>query len=504
MNTSVSSRRAEYRARFTVVAEEDAFPRLFFMELDQLVAGSADNLKEMAFAADFPQYPGEDVLAHNAVDFQEKAENTLASLGLLAVVHGEEPASVRAIVDVDLSLMPELPLGHRDYHRRMESRIKIQAQNRANAERRYTLTMEAWTKIYTLLKKSTETTAPVLSRELREMCDLAKVRKMTGGYFDGPRAWRMILRRLHEKRSEADKDFYRQAERLQRASTLPDGCQAAEYSKRALAFLIHIKPNLAQSYDDDDTTQYLINLMLKCLREGGRRIKHELTLEGRQHDFMHVIKRCRALVQEEQKGTTPTPAFVVDDGMGAYDIAALANTTGMLLSLSGSNGTPMAAAAQAGKFCDKCPHKEGVVCFLNPSYAGPPPLSVYSNKERWKGIVEGRAENARKMGLSSAPMKLPSKKDVDDYVRARKARRDKRRGGPADGAGGASVDAPAVPGAAAADAAAVAEWRASLTEITDESHLVSIPFDSTPPCRRCDDAYSLVSGDVMLMHGDCR
>ena len=126
----MSSRRAEYRARFTVVAEEDAFPRLFFMELDQLVAGSADNLKEMAFAADFPQYPGEDVLAHNAVDFQEKAENTLAPLGLLAVVHGEEPASVRAIVDVDLSLMPELPLGHRDYHRRMESRIKIQAQNR--------------------------------------------------------------------------------------------------------------------------------------------------------------------------------------------------------------------------------------------------------------------------------------------------------------------------------------------------------------------------------------
>ena len=55
----MSSRRVEYRARFTVVAEEDAFPRLFFMELDQLVAGSADNLKEMAFAADFPQYPGE-------------------------------------------------------------------------------------------------------------------------------------------------------------------------------------------------------------------------------------------------------------------------------------------------------------------------------------------------------------------------------------------------------------------------------------------------------------
>ena len=32
-----------------------------------------------------------------------------------------------------------------------------------------------------------------------------------------------------------------------------------EYSKKALAFLIHIKPYLAQSYSDDDTSQYLFD-----------------------------------------------------------------------------------------------------------------------------------------------------------------------------------------------------------------------------------------------------
>ena len=51
------------------------------------------------------------------------------------------------------------------------------------------------------------------------MCDLSKTRNLAGGWFDGPRAWRILLQRLHQgKRSRADKDFYREAERLQRNS----------------------------------------------------------------------------------------------------------------------------------------------------------------------------------------------------------------------------------------------------------------------------------------------
>ena len=62
------------------------------------------------------------------------------------------------------------------------------AENDAKNAKRFLLTMQDWTTVYTLLKKSTETTAPVLSRELKDACDLAVTRKLEGGFFDGPRS----------------------------------------------------------------------------------------------------------------------------------------------------------------------------------------------------------------------------------------------------------------------------------------------------------------------------
>ena len=61
------------------------------------------------------------------------------------VAQGHEPAAASAIRDIDLGSLPELPLEHRDYHRRQETRIKVKAQNDANAHKRFTITMEAWT-----------------------------------------------------------------------------------------------------------------------------------------------------------------------------------------------------------------------------------------------------------------------------------------------------------------------------------------------------------------------
>ena len=141
--------------------------------------------------------------------------------------------------------------------------------------------MEAWTNVYACLKKATETTAPVLSRALVRDCDLSQTAGLAGGYFDGPLAWRMVLHELFPKeRTEADKQFYRAAERIQLASPLTDGCSAAEYSRRALAFLVHICPYMPQAWSADDITAYLINLMPKNLRVDGRRITTELKVEG--------------------------------------------------------------------------------------------------------------------------------------------------------------------------------------------------------------------------------
>ena len=197
---------------------------------------------------DFPQHPGEDALAHAVQIYKEQVSARLAALGLLSVAQGEPSVEAKYIVDVDLRTLPSLPVGHRDYHRREETRTKIRTQNMANAERRFSIMMAAWTKLYALYKCSTETTAPVLSRELFELCDLSVTHGLTGGYFDGPRAHRIVMQRLTEGgRTEADKDYYRVAERLQRSSHLPDGCNAADYNRKALAFLVHIKPFLPQS-----------------------------------------------------------------------------------------------------------------------------------------------------------------------------------------------------------------------------------------------------------------
>ena len=124
------------------------------------------------------------------------------------------------------------------------------------------------------------------------------------------------------------------------AGAAGDGCLAADYSKKALSFIIHINPNLPQAYGTEDVTNYLINLMPKALRGEGRRIKSELIAQKRMHDHMHVIERCRAIVQEEQKTSAAAPALVLaSESLELYGLASLADdhlralerTTGMRL-----------------------------------------------------------------------------------------------------------------------------------------------------------------------------
>ena len=68
------------------------------------------------------------------------------------MVRGGEPTAVRSIIDTDLSKLPELSPGDQGYERRVELRIRYSMQNKANAEKRFEITMKAWTKAYTLLK----------------------------------------------------------------------------------------------------------------------------------------------------------------------------------------------------------------------------------------------------------------------------------------------------------------------------------------------------------------
>ena len=93
----------------------------------------------------------------------------LAARGLLGVAQGLLPNEAAIIVDTPLTSHPELPPDHKDYERRSQFRIAAIAKNESNEKRRMQLTLRAWTEIYTLFAASTEHSAPVLHRELKEL-----------------------------------------------------------------------------------------------------------------------------------------------------------------------------------------------------------------------------------------------------------------------------------------------------------------------------------------------
>ena len=83
-----------------------------------LAAGDAatTTLKDtLSTSQDFPQYPGDDVHAHAAKQYQEAVEARWAKRGLLATANGGYPAAANAIIDIDLNELPPLPVGDRDH-----------------------------------------------------------------------------------------------------------------------------------------------------------------------------------------------------------------------------------------------------------------------------------------------------------------------------------------------------------------------------------------------------
>ena len=53
--------------------------------------------------------------------------------------------------------------------------MKVENQNAVNEQKRFGIRMADWTSIYSWLKLSTEKTAPILSRDLMELCDMESI-----------------------------------------------------------------------------------------------------------------------------------------------------------------------------------------------------------------------------------------------------------------------------------------------------------------------------------------
>ena len=74
----------------------------------------------------------------------------------------------------------------------------------------------------------------------------------------------------------------------QKASRLPDFCNADAFTKRSIAFVLFIMPNLAQKYTQGEAADYIVEVMPSSMREAGKRVQHNCIANGTYHDLMNL------------------------------------------------------------------------------------------------------------------------------------------------------------------------------------------------------------------------
>ena len=239
-----------------------------------------------------------------------------------------------------------------------------------------------------MLCEATESSAPFLHSRIKRQCDMAKSHGISGAHKDGPRAWNMVkLAMIGRERSEADKDFYRKAERFQRDHRLPDGCGPDEYSNKALAYLTKLLPHLPNEPTVDEVSEYLYGLMPKNYSSFTAQLKFELRSLGRHLDHMLIVERCRQIC-EEHKCKTGKAALVamvsVQNDFSVAEIAELSHIVGMPIN---SGHQPAFVASPNGRtgppWCDGCGDNDhnGRGCASDPSFDKACPARLWVNKE---------------------------------------------------------------------------------------------------------------------------
>ena len=375
----------------------------------------------------------------------------------------------------------------------MVDRLKISQDNTRNHLKRRRLLWEAWDQLFQILHASTKRLAPLLHTMMWESCNL-RAMGVVGGHFDGPLAWRILLSRINAtERTKADKLYYDSCLGIQKANRLSDGCTADAFSKRAIAFVLHLMPNLAQKYTQEDAADYIVELMPPSLREAGKRVTYNCKQDGTYLDLMKLIKLCESEVFDLQKTSTNKPQLtmlagaVVQDDV-AYDpngfkLDAMSETCGMCLGAGRGHaafagfGTP--SGEKPIKWCPQCPHPRDLVCFTNPGYVGPPPPSVWEDKPKWKGLMAARDANAKAQGVTAPRVAGPSKESIEKFKEV-KARRDEARKKGGDKRRGEKRDTTATPGGVAAPGSAssdtVDDFFAGLVDLSNIA-LVSVEAD---------------------------
>ena len=274
--------------------------------------------------------------------------------------------------------------------------------------KRTNIVLEERTKVYSFVVSICEE-ALELKRDIISNCGNYE------GYVDhqdGPRAYRMVLDHLGvgngTMRTKPDKEFYNRALAMQQQGKLPDGCTGEAFSAQAHAFIVHINPNLATSFNDPfDAVQHILDMLPLELRADGRDLKRELkqtmqwSTPRTEDGLTFVMQRCKAMVEEVQRADAPKPTFVATPDLRNLDLGELARVTGMCVTGIGPTSTREfntgGFVAGEKKYCDKCPHTG--MCWRDPKFSGTIPLGVWANESARKQIFEDKAKNAKEEGV---------------------------------------------------------------------------------------------------------
>jgi len=371
------------------------------------------------------------------------------------------------IKDFPMASLPPLSTSSPKFDQLYERRLELLRRNEENAAKRLQLTVRERTMIYGKVLAWCDD-AIELRRRMMTLCK----NHLTADGFDGPRAYKMLMEHLDgnvEDRSKHDSKMYTLAFEMQQKSELPNGCSATQFTEKAYAWIVHILPNLPTEFKDKFApTEHIISMLPAELRSDGRDLERDLKKTGEwettriEDGLMHVMRRCKKLVEKVQKADASSkPVFVSAIPPVEYDLAQLAAVAGMpgleqVVTMVGApaGGTPscdpsyvppgfsFAGAASGQKFCANCPHKEGVKCWRDPDFSGTLPASVWLNEPLRKKIITEKKENATKMGVPCKNVSAPPKSKLDAWKEAKaakdKARKEKKESG---GGGGAPAGA---------------------------------------------------------------
>ena len=436
--------------------------------------------------------PANGPLLHDAQEARRILEDELRLQKMLRVALGYSPDSVAHIKLFPLDRLVLPSQSDPSYARSLTAYLKMKMENDEKEQKVMTVTLSAWTTLTAALALAAEPNRPSLARSIRHICELSND-SVYDGYFDGPRAFTMVMHDLAiitGERSKRDKAFYEDALSVQVSHRLQDGSSADDYRKKAEAFVEKIKPFLPRVMEPYDAMEYLLDLMpTATLKIHRRQLINEFKAENQVSNSSHIIDECYKVVQEDQKhGSTKALTLAAVPAKHTYsmeELVSLQDTCGISLDLGeakkvitpfvpngelgkgkggGGKGNPHGGKGTGGKggpggdkkWCDQCttggghpnvrrPNAPLKPCVSNPYFAEACPPGIYCVPEKKAAVEAKRDENAKSESartgktVTAKPLVAPPQSDIDSWKtwRAEMDLKYKKK----ETAGGVAIDA---------------------------------------------------------------